>query len=44
MTQLVCKVCNCIITEDINRIIDVKWIECPVCGRRFLNPYFENDS
>lgn len=45
MTQMVCKVCKKIICEDINKIIDVKWISCPYCNREpFLNPYFEEKN
>lgn len=41
MTQLVCKVCQMIVCEDIDRIKDVKEIQCPNCGRIFLNPFWE---
>jgi rubredoxin len=41
MTKMQCKVCKCIITEDIDRVKDVKAIQCPVCGRIFENPYYE---
>lgn len=41
MTAMACKVCKCIITEDIDRIKNVKRIQCPTCGREFDNPYYE---
>ena len=43
MTQMACKVCKCIITENIERIKDIKTIQCPTCGRIFDNPYYDGE-
>jgi len=41
--EMLCKICKMIICEDINRIKDIKYVQCPNCNREpFLNPYFEN--
>lgn len=39
--KLQCKDCKAIITEDINQITDVVYIQCPLCQRVFKNPFYE---
>lgn len=43
MTKLIClnKQCNKIIVEDIERIEDVKFIQCPYCKITFKNPNYK---
>lgn len=44
-TAMQCKVCGQIITEDIERVRDVKELQCPNpnCARIFANPYYEGE-
>jgi hypothetical protein len=43
--QLKCKICKCIICEDVNKIDRTqKYLECPVCRRIMENPYYENKT
>lgn len=42
--QVACKGCRKIITEDLERIRDIKYIQCPYCGRTSENKYYEEDN
>ena len=42
--QLICKVCKCIIVNDVETIKNDKYIQCPTCFRMMDNIFYEGED